>query len=123
MTSNAEVETNTGALASDAPPPTSAEDIRRWLSAKVAELLSVDPAKLDAAESFTNYGLSSISGVMLSGDIEHWLSLKLSPTLAWEYPSVELLTRHLVSELNLTEDARAADAAADGESLNRPVAG
>jgi acyl carrier protein len=121
MTSNAQVETNTGALASDAPA--SAEDIRRWLSAKVAELLSVDPAKLDAAESFTNYGLSSISGVMLSGDIEHWLALKLSPTLAWEYPSVELLTNHLVSELNLTKDARTSDEAADGESSNRPVAG
>jgi acyl carrier protein len=99
-----------GALAADAPAPASVADIRRWLSAKVAELLSVEPAKLDTAESFTNYGLSSISGVMLSGDIEHWLALKLSPTLAWEYPSVELLTCYLASELNLTEDARASAA-------------
>lgn len=119
MTNNAQVETNTSALA-DTQAPASVEDIRHWLSAKAAELLSVDPAKLDAEESFTNYGLSSFSGVMLSGDIEHWLGLKLSPTLAWEYPSVELLAGHLASVLNLTEGA---GAPAHGESSNRSVAG
>lgn len=123
MTSNAQVETKAGATASDTQAPASVEDIRHWLSAKVAELLSVDPAKLDAAESFTNYGLSSISGIMLSGDIEHWLGLTLSPTLAWEYPSVELLARHLASELGLTEGAGESAAPAHGEPSNRTVAG
>ncbi|HEX8180747.1 MAG TPA: acyl carrier protein [Pyrinomonadaceae bacterium] len=78
--------------------------IREWLVVKVAELLAVEPAKLDVHEPFANYGLSSMTGVILSGDIEHWLGLRLSPTLAWEYPTIDSLTRYLTAELKLPAD-------------------
>jgi hypothetical protein len=43
--------------------------------------------------------LDSMVGVSLAGDLEDWLGLALSPTLLWDYPTVETLTRYLAEEI------------------------
>jgi acyl carrier protein len=75
------------------------EHIRVWLVTKAADLLSVAPEILDAQEPLSNFGLSSMSGMMLSGDIEEWLDLKLDPMVVWEYPTIEALARYLSQEV------------------------
>lgn len=77
-------------------PP--AQVIEAWLIDKVAELLGVVASEIDPEQELTTYGLSSVTGVMLTGDIEEWLGVTLEPTVAWEYPSVRELARFLAGE-------------------------
>jgi acyl carrier protein len=72
-----------------------AEDIQAWLTTQVAQLLGVDPASIDPTLPFAEYGLGSREALELSGALEEWLGERLSPTLAWDYPTVELLAAHL----------------------------
>src|SRR5712692_7759457 len=73
--------------------------IRAWLVAKLSELLDVTPESIDLRESFTSYGLGSLQAVIISGELGDWLGRKLSPTLAYDYPNVEVLARYLAEEL------------------------
>jgi acyl carrier protein len=75
------------------------EQIRMWLATKAAELLSIAPETLYAQEPLINFGLSSMTGLMLSGDIEEWLDLELDPMVIWEYPTIEALALYLSQEV------------------------
>jgi acyl carrier protein len=81
--------------------------IQDWLIAKISESLEIDPAEIDIREPFANYGLTSVASVSLTGDMEDWLGLRLSPTLAWDYPTVEELAQHLAREVKTREAAGA----------------
>ncbi|MBZ5859380.1 type I polyketide synthase [Flavihumibacter profundi] len=70
-------------------------EIQDWLITHVAELLHIAPDTIDIHDPFANYGLSSRDAVTLSGDLEELLGRRLSPTLAYEYPSIEMLSRYL----------------------------
>jgi myxalamid-type polyketide synthase MxaE and MxaD len=70
-----------------------------WLSARIAEMLGFDPGDIDCATPFVDVGLSSIQAVELSGDIERWTGLTLSPTLAFDYPTIEGVAEHVVDRM------------------------
>ena len=73
--------------------------IQDWLIEKIANMEQLDPASIDVQEPLANYGLSSMAALTLSGDIETWLNCELEPTLVWDYPSVEQLSRYLAQEV------------------------
>ena len=73
-------------------------EIQAWLVTNLAEALSIEPAEIDITKPFASYGLESTDAIGLSGDLEEWLGCQLSPTLVYEYPSIELLARHLVEQ-------------------------
>src|SRR5215470_14844917 len=75
-------------------PPTE-DAIRRWLIANIASVVNMDPTKIDVTQTFDNYGMDSLQAVSLSGDLETWLKREISPTVVWDYPTVEQLARHL----------------------------
>jgi phthiocerol/phenolphthiocerol synthesis type-I polyketide synthase C len=85
---------------------TTVEDIRAWLITEAAELFSVAPETLNPQEPLVNYGLASITGMMLAGDAEEWLGLKLDPVMIWEYPTIEALAHYLSQEVRNQETAR-----------------
>lgn len=85
-------------------PP--ARAIQDWLVAQLSRVLQVEPQAIDIREPFTNYGLTSVDAVGLSGDLEEWLGLSLSPTLAYDYPTIETLARHLAGERDALESIR-----------------
>jgi acyl transferase domain-containing protein/acyl carrier protein len=70
-------------------------EIQEWLIEQIAELAHIHPRDINIYEPFSNYGLTSRDVVTLSGDLEELLGRRLSPTLAYEYPSIESLARHL----------------------------
>src|SRR6266700_6422160 len=72
--------------------------ISDWLVARLAEVLGFSPQDIDIREPLTNFGLTSRDAVGLSGDLEEWLGRRLSPTLAYEYPTIETLAWHLAGE-------------------------
>lgn len=75
--------------------PPSEETIRTWLVTNIANVVNMEPGKIDIHQTFDNYGLDSLQAVSLSGDLENWLSTEISPTVVWDYPTVELLAQHL----------------------------
>ena len=75
-------------------PPTE-EAIRIWLITNIASVVNMDPSSIDVRQTFDNYGLDSLQAVSLSGDLETWLNREISPTVVWDYPTVEQLAQHL----------------------------
>jgi len=71
------------------------ETIQHWLVTQIAEQLGIEPQDIDVRLSFSAYGLDSITGVSLAGDLEEWLSISLSPTLLWDYSTVQTLAWYL----------------------------
>jgi acyl-CoA synthetase (AMP-forming)/AMP-acid ligase II/acyl carrier protein len=72
-----------------------AEAIRDWLVSKITEQLKINPHDIDVRQPFDSYGLDSVAAVNLSGQLEEWLGYRLSPTLLYEYPTIEALSQHL----------------------------
>ncbi len=72
-----------------------AGEIQAWLVARLAEELGLSPADIDVSEPYASYGLGSRDAVGISGDLEEWLGRRLSPTLLYDHPSIEALSRHL----------------------------
>ncbi|MCG3198131.1 MAG: hypothetical protein GHCLOJNM_02625 [bacterium] len=102
-----------------APRRPTAAEIQDWLVAKLAQELEIDPRDIDAREPFSTYGLSSVLAVSLSGDLEDWLGRPLSPTLAFDYPSIEALAGHLSGESDPTtrQDVASTGFRADKEAV------
>ena len=72
-----------------------ADKIQSWLTERIAVMLEVASSSIDPRQPFTYYGLGSVQAVSLTGDLEVFLNRKLSPTLAWDYPNIELLANYL----------------------------
>ncbi len=82
----------------DAKQKKSVETIQSWLAARIAAILEIESASIDPRQPFTYYGLGSIQAVSLTGDLEVFLNRTLSPTLAWDYPTIELLANCLAND-------------------------
>ncbi|MEX2231038.1 MAG: type I polyketide synthase, partial [Cyclobacteriaceae bacterium] len=80
-------------------------EIQDWLIAHIEELLQVAPDKIDIRETFSNYGLSSLDVVTLSGDLEELLGRRLSPTLPYDYPNILTLSRYLAGNTENKESS------------------
>ncbi len=76
-------------------------EIQNWIVNYVAELLEVNPNRIDVTIPFDRYGLDSSAAVGLAGDLETWLDRgELDPTLLYDYPTIEALSQHLVESLS-----------------------
>lgn len=73
------------------------EAIQDWLINRLSEWLAIDARDISMVEPFANYGLSSVAAVSLAGELADWLGVEFSPILAYEYPTVEGLARHLAA--------------------------
>jgi acyl carrier protein len=71
------------------------EEISDWLITKLSEILKIKPDQIDVNEAFASYGLTSVNAVALTGDLEDWLGRPLTATLAYNYPNISALARHL----------------------------
>ena len=80
----------------------SLSEIESWLIRRLAEELQEDEAKFEPTARFASYGLDSISALVLTGELEDWLSLELPSTLVWDCPTVRDLALHLRERLQET---------------------
>ena len=71
------------------------KDVKLWIINNIAQRVSLPPEEIDIHAPFTHYGLDSVAAVSLSGELAEWLERPLSPTLAYDYPSIESLSRYL----------------------------
>jgi acyl carrier protein len=71
------------------------EEIQAWLISNIAALVEIDPQTIDIHKPLEYYGMDSMQAMHLSGDLADWLGSQLSPTVVWDYPTIELLASHL----------------------------
>jgi acyl-CoA synthetase (AMP-forming)/AMP-acid ligase II/3-oxoacyl-(acyl-carrier-protein) synthase len=104
----------------DAPAHHSAPAIRDWLVRAVSERLGLSPAAVEVTIPLADFGLVSKDMVALAGNLEAWLGREVPPTLVYDHPSIEALSRHLggVNERRSTQAAVRARA----DSADEPIA-
>jgi acyl-CoA synthetase (AMP-forming)/AMP-acid ligase II/acyl carrier protein len=69
--------------------------LRDWLTARAG----VEPSQIDPAKPFSEYGLDSMTAVELSGELEDWTGVELTPVDAWNYPTIEKMSQMLADSL------------------------
>jgi acyl carrier protein len=82
-------------------------EIQSWLVSQLAGRLHIAKEKIDIHESLYNYGLDSAEGVIITGEMAEWLGTDVSPTLVWDYPTIEAITHFLTSPPKSQEAGRA----------------
>ncbi|MDC7106668.1 type I polyketide synthase [Corynebacterium striatum] len=73
------------------------EELRGWLRNWVAQTTGLSTDEITDTKPLENFGLSSRDAVVLSGELENLLGMKLEPTVAYEYPTIALLADRLVN--------------------------
>ena len=90
----------------------SVEAIQAWLVSQLSQRLRIQPDRIEINVAFARYGLDSKQAVSLIADLETFLGQRLSPTLAYDYPSIAALSQYLAGKSH---------AAAVTKALDRPA--
>jgi acyl transferase domain-containing protein/acyl-CoA synthetase (AMP-forming)/AMP-acid ligase II/acyl carrier protein len=105
-----------------------AGEIAAWVVSQLAQQLGLSPAKIDTSLPFAYYGLDSVHAIRLTAALEGWLGRELSPTLAYEYPTINELAEHLAKGVPAEgpdageRTAVAAETAGAATSPDEPIA-
>jgi len=75
-------------------------DISVWMSDYLARQLSIARNAVDVRRSFDQYGIDSASALQMVGDLEDYLGHELSPSLPYQYPTIESLSDALANMAN-----------------------
>ncbi len=78
--------------------PRSAEEIQAWLIDEIARRLNIPTSTVDPSQPFASLGMDSLTTMTLAGDLETWLGRRLEPTLLYDLPSIEVVSRELAAE-------------------------
>ncbi|MCY0989309.1 acyltransferase domain-containing protein [Nannocystis sp. ILAH1] len=93
----------------------SADEVRRWLTGAVAEILGAPSRRIDARASFRSHGLDSAAAAVLVARLAAWIGRSVPLTALWEHPSVVELAAHLAGEAR--PEAQAMRVAASDEPV------
>ena len=80
---------------SSATPSKTVAEISAWLINKIAELLQLAPEKIDSRQPLAVYGLNSIKAVNIATELEEWLGISVTPTIVYDYPTIQALANYL----------------------------
>ena len=86
--------------------PPSADAIVAWLTERISGPLGIRPDEVDTKKPLAGYGLGSLQAVQLASELEQWLGVKLPPTLAYDYPTIDALAHVLSGATCSQEDGR-----------------
>ncbi len=83
------------------------QSIKNWMVEWLVKELKLPTKSIDTSKSFADYGLDSVTAVELSDALQEWLGITLSPTLAYDYPTIESMAQYLSGESGKeTEEVR-----------------
>ena len=101
----------------DARPAEAHELLRDFLRGQVAQLLGFDTEHpLDTGQGLLEMGMDSLMAVDLRNRLFAAIGQSLSPTVVFDYPTIDALTGYLAREvLHLEDPARAASSGDEGE--------
>lgn len=70
-------------------------EIQQWMVQWLSQALQVPATTIDIRKPFAEYGLDSVAAVEMADGLQTALGISLSPTLAYEYPTIEALSNYL----------------------------
>lgn len=76
-----------------------AATVECWLGEWLVARAGVSPDDLAADKEFKDYGLDSMTAVELSGELEDWSGVELTPIVAMEHPSMRAMSRYIAGQL------------------------
>ncbi|GAB1639990.1 beta-ketoacyl synthase N-terminal-like domain-containing protein [Krasilnikovia sp. MM14-A1259] len=82
------------------------DDVRRWLTERLAAHVGTSPAEIDPDRPFADYGISSRDAVGIAGELEDLLDRPVEPIALWQQPTL----RRLADSLSRDHAAPAATA-------------
>ncbi|MFK8111762.1 MAG: AMP-binding protein [Rubripirellula sp.] len=91
--------------------------VESWMTQWLIARAGVQPADVSLEKPFADYGLDSMTAVEMSGEIEDWSGVELTPIVAWNYPTVARLSHFIVEQL-LGDDPK--DGKADTNTKEEP---
>jgi len=71
------------------------EEIEKWLSQHLSELLGIPVASIDTKTSFDRYGLDSSAAISVTESLGTFMGRDLQPTLLKDYPTIQSLAQGL----------------------------
>src|SRR4051812_42583460 len=75
----------------------SVESVKQWLAGWMEDELGLDRTGIDPTQAFLSYGIDSMHAMMLVGDLEGGIGMRLPPTLVWDYPTIQDLAGHVAA--------------------------
>jgi acyl carrier protein len=91
--------------------------LQAHLTARVARILRLEPARVDAEAPLKSLGLDSLMTLELRNRLEADFGLRLSATLVWNYPTIAALAGHIAEALDLVADPPRVEAAPAAERV------
>ncbi len=77
------------------------DQLRDWILEWLAKELQLPRHRIRGDENLQHYRMDSVNAIMLVGDLEDRLGLRLPPTLVWDFPTVDGLVEKLAQEIRL----------------------
>ena len=75
------------------------ERVESWLIDWLSGRAGVAAENIHRDKPFAEYGLDSLTAVELSHEIEQWLGVQVTATVAWNYPTVAAMAGYLAREV------------------------
>ncbi|POY33486.1 type I polyketide synthase [Mycobacterium kansasii] len=76
----------------------STAEIAAWLISRFAQELGLPATEIDTSVPFAHYGLDSVRAIRLTSALETWLGCELSPTVTYEHPTIDLLSKYMAAQ-------------------------
>lgn len=75
--------------------PITEANVQEWLVTHIAAMAQIGPEDVDVDRPFAEFGMDSMQLFQLSGDLQKFLGHEVSEVVAWDYPTIAQLSRHL----------------------------
>jgi acyl carrier protein len=89
--------------------PITEASVQEWLVTHIAAVAQIQPEDVDIDRPFAEFGMDSMQLFQLSGDLQKVLGREVSEIVAWDYPTVTQLSRHLASDTGTPASAGLVD--------------
>ena len=98
--------------------PITEASLQEWLATHIAAIAQITPADVDIDRPFAEFGMDSMQLFELSGDLQKFIGREVSEIVAWDYPTISQLSKHLASgvDVRAQENMLPEDALATTES-------
>lgn len=77
--------------------PITEASVQEWLVTHIAAVAQIRSEEVDIDRPFAEFGMDSMQLFQLSGDLQKFLGHEVSEIVAWDYPTIAQLSRHLGS--------------------------
>ncbi|MEO1682708.1 MAG: SDR family NAD(P)-dependent oxidoreductase [Cyanobacteria bacterium J06631_12] len=96
--------------------------VETWLTHRIAQRLQLQPTDIARQEPLASYGLDSVQVVEISGELEAWLKRPVLPTIVYDFPTIEALSRQLVLDDGTTAAIPIKQSPSPQEDAHTPIA-